>query len=256
MQMENVPRSGEVRSVQASQPMEEALGFLFCAALANSAPFTFSLRLIQARRKPMAPFPMRACERRGDPRSQRHSVTLCSDGIIAIKRMAAAGVVARSQSAAISSSEDFAANALTTCPRLAIERTRLVARSCAVNQRETYSGIIGSDPCAAFRLARKNSRRRSARSTIAGGSAVERVNFFVAIQLRDKTHASFGTKEIVHINWRTDMILQRPNIVATPPKCAQRDGLQPRARLAAPMAERPASLAKYSAAAVSYPCAS
>src|SRR2546430_3637141 len=46
-----------VRSVQAAQPIEAALGFLALRGFANSAPFTFSLRLIRARRKPMAPFP-------------------------------------------------------------------------------------------------------------------------------------------------------------------------------------------------------
>src|SRR6266513_5290542 len=46
-----------VRSVQAAQPIEAALGFLALRGFANSAPITFSLRLIQARRKPMAPFP-------------------------------------------------------------------------------------------------------------------------------------------------------------------------------------------------------
>ena len=46
-----------VRSVQAAQPIEAALGFLVLRVFTNSAPFTFSLRLIQARRKPMAPFP-------------------------------------------------------------------------------------------------------------------------------------------------------------------------------------------------------
>src|SRR5438093_10428988 len=52
-----------VRSVQAAQPIEAALGFLVLRVFTNSAPFTFSLRLIQAGRKPMAPFP-RALARR------------------------------------------------------------------------------------------------------------------------------------------------------------------------------------------------
>src|SRR5207248_11685149 len=46
-----------VRSVQPAQPIEAALGFLPLRGFANSAPFTFILRLIQARRKPMAPYP-------------------------------------------------------------------------------------------------------------------------------------------------------------------------------------------------------
>src|SRR5438034_2989104 len=46
-----------VRSVQAAQPIEAAFGFLPLRGFANSAPFTFSLRFIPARRKPMAPFP-------------------------------------------------------------------------------------------------------------------------------------------------------------------------------------------------------
>src|SRR5438445_11418137 len=46
-----------MRSVQAAQPIEATLGFLVLRGFASSAPFTFSLRLIQARRKPMAPFP-------------------------------------------------------------------------------------------------------------------------------------------------------------------------------------------------------
>src|SRR5947207_14243844 len=46
-----------VRSVQATQPIEAALGFLALRGFANSASFIFSFRLIQARRKPMAPFP-------------------------------------------------------------------------------------------------------------------------------------------------------------------------------------------------------
>ena len=86
-----------VRSVQAAQPIEAALGFLALRGFANSAPFTFRLRFIQARRKPMAP--SHACLRVDSrSRSQRHSVTLCSDGIIAIKRNGPAGVAQRSQS--------------------------------------------------------------------------------------------------------------------------------------------------------------
>src|SRR5438477_4734174 len=46
-----------VRSMQASQPAEAALGLLILRGFANSAPFTFSLLLIPARRKPMAQFP-------------------------------------------------------------------------------------------------------------------------------------------------------------------------------------------------------
>ena len=110
-------------------------------------------------------------------RSQRHSVTLCSDGIIAIRRN---GSSRRSGNAAnpmaISSSEDFAANALTTWPRLAIERTGCWSILCQLtNARHTPASLAAihvppSGSCGKI-------ARRSARSIIAGGSAVERVNF-------------------------------------------------------------------------------
>ena len=110
-------------------------------------------------------------------RFQRHSVTFFSDGIIAIRRN---GRSRRSDSAAnpvsISSAEDFAANALTTWPRLRIERAGSRSTVCQLmSARHTPASF------AAIHVPPSGSRgkraRRFARSTIAGGSAVKRVSF-------------------------------------------------------------------------------
>src|SRR6266581_6570515 len=93
---------------------------------------------------------------------------------------------------------------------------RLALDPVPVNQCEAYSGIIGSDPRAAFGLARKNSatiRKIDNRRRQRSGTR----KFFVAIHCEIKP-TQFGTKEIVHINWRRDMIPQRQSIVATPAK--------------------------------------
>src|SRR5206468_3495166 len=105
-----------------------------------------------------------------------------------------------------------------------------------VNQRKAYSSIIGSDPCATFRLARKNSAtirkidNRRRQPTAAG-------KFFVAIHCEIKFSRFWNKRNGAHQ-------LAHGYDTATAEYCRHSrqsvrsgDGLQPRARLAAPMAK-------------------
>src|SRR5438128_6520311 len=113
---------------------------------------------------------------------------------------------------------------------------RLTGDTVPVNQRKAYSGIIGSDPCATFRLARKNSatiRKIDNRRWQRSGTR----KFFVAIHCEIKATQFWDKGNRAHQ-------LAHGYDTAAAEYCRHSRqsvrsgaGLQPRARLAAPMAK-------------------
>ena len=123
MQMENGPRFGACDRCKRRSQSRRLSDFWLCAPLQIRPRSRSAFGSSKPDEKQWRRSHACLCAKRRSP-SQRHSVTLCSDGIIAIKRK---GHSRRSRNAtnavAISLVEDFPANFLTTWPRLMIEQT-------------------------------------------------------------------------------------------------------------------------------------